>query len=125
MSNAAKKHAEVDESANMTVVKKADPEPVDAVIVESAPELTLEQRIHKVEDLVMLIDKFNKLKETHRNLKTFQMGTDGFTNQLSLRSLTSGFEFKTSNTAVFAEVLTVIDDTLTKKIAEIESQIKF
>lgn len=125
MSSTAKKQAETAETATMTVVKNNETEVVEAVVVESTPELTLEQRIQKVEDLVMLIDKFNKLKETHRNLKTFQLGTDGFTNQLSLRSINSGFEFKTSNTAVFAEVVAVIDRTLTAKIAEIEAQIKF
>jgi len=129
MSNTAKK--QVEEAATMTVVKNEEttlqsvptvkPVPQD----DPSPELSLEDRIHKVEDLVMLIDKYHKLKESHRNLKTFQLGTDGFTNQLSLRSNTSGFEFKTSNTSVFAEVVAVIEKTLASKIAEIEAQIKF
>jgi hypothetical protein len=130
MINNAKKQVEKEEAATMTVVKNQNEEPsVQSVptvpSVEPALELTIDQKIHKVEDLVMLIDKYHKLKETKRNLETFQLASDGFTNQLTLRSTTTGFEFKTYNTSVVAEVFDVINKTLTSKIAEIEAQIKF
>lgn len=125
MSNTSRKQVEKEEAATMTVVKNEDPEVVEAVIVEQVPELTIDQKIQKVEDLVTLIDKYHKLKESHRNLQTFTLASDGFTNQLSLRSTTSGFDFKTFNSAVIAEVVAVIESTLSKKIAEIEAQIRF
>jgi Flp pilus assembly protein CpaB len=125
MSNAAKKQVTTEEAATMTVVKNQNDEPIEAVVIEAEPVLTLEQKIHKVETLTMLIDKYHKLQESKRNLETFQLASDGFTNQLSLRSTTSGFEFKTYNTTVVSEVFDVINKTLTAKIIEVESQIKF
>jgi hypothetical protein len=124
MNNAAKKQVANQEAANMTVVKDQD-EVVEAVVVEAAPELTIEQKIHRVASLTMLIDKYHKLQESQRNLETFLLASDGFTNQLSLKSTTSGFEFKTFNSKVVAEVIDVINKTLTAKIAEVEAQIKF
>jgi hypothetical protein len=130
MSNAAKKQVEKEEAAIMTVVKNQNEEPSVPTVPnvpssEPAPDLTIEQKIHKVETLTMLIDKYHKLQESKRNLETFQLASDGFTNQLSLRSTTNSFEFKTYNTAVVAEVLDVINKTLTSKINEVEAQIRF
>jgi len=123
MSNAAKKQVEKEEAANMTVVKNA--EPVDAVIVEAEPELTLEEKIQKVEDLVMLIDKLRKLKDSQRNLQTFRLAGDGFSNFLQLRDMNNNQEFKTYNSAVISEVLEVVKRNLANKIDEIERQIRF
>jgi hypothetical protein len=125
MNNAAKKQVVKEDAANMTVVKNEVPEVFDAVVVEAATELTIEQKIHRVASLTMLIDKYHKLQESQRNLETFLLASDGFTNQLSLKSTTSGFEFKTYNSKVVAEVIDVINKTLTAKISEVEAQIKF
>jgi len=123
MSSTAKKQAENLDAANMTVVKNE--ETVDAVIVQPEPELSLEQKIQKVEDLTMLIDKLRKLKETQRNLQTFRLAGDGYSNFLQLRDLNNNQEFKTYNASVIEEVLSVVKHSLAEKISEIESQIKF
>ena len=68
MNNAAKKiDAEVAEQpkTSLEVVKKDEKSDVEVP--------SLEKRIQKVEDLSMLIEKWRKLTETHRNLQTFSL----------------------------------------------------
>jgi hypothetical protein len=124
MSNAAKKQVVNEEAAQMTVVKN-DEEPIQTTVIEQEPELTLEQKINKVEDLSMLIDKWHKLIDSRRNLQTFKLSTDGMSNNLKLIDTTSGHEFKTYNSAVISRVLDVIRQTLDERISEVEAQIKF
>lgn len=123
MSNTARKQAEQQDAASMTVVKNE--ETVDAVIIQPEPELSLEQKIQKVEDLTILIDKLRKLRETYRNLQTFKLSGDGYSNFLQLRDLNNNQEFKTYNAAVIADVLDVVKRTLADRIAEIEARINF
>jgi hypothetical protein len=129
-----KKLETVLEDAVMTVVKNPEPEvaPQPApevnppiVIPAPEPELTLEQKISKVEDLTMVIDRWRKLIESRRNLQTFKLSTDGMSNHLRLVDTTSGHEFKTYNTSVISSVLEVIRKTLDEKITEVESLIRF
>lgn len=124
MNNAAKKQVEKEEAANMTVVKNNE-DPIQVTVMEAEPELTLEQKINKVEDLSMLIDKWRKLIDSRRNLQTFKLSTDGMSNNLRLIDTASGHEFKTYNSAVISRVLDVIRQTLDERISEVESQIKF
>jgi hypothetical protein len=124
MSNTAKKQNEK-EAASMTVVKNDEPETFEAKLIEPEPELSLEQKIRKVEDLNLLIDKWHKLRESERSLQTFKLAGDGYSNQLIFRDMTSGQEFKTYNSAVISRVIGVIRDTLAEKLAELETQIRF
>jgi hypothetical protein len=124
MSNAARKQAETEEAATMTVLKNQE-EPVQVTVVEPDPELSLDQKIRKVEDLNLLIDKWRKLQESARSLQTFKLSGDGYSNQLTFRDMQNGQEFKTYNSAVINRVIGVIKDTLAEKIAEIEAQIRF
>ena len=134
--NGKKLETILDDAATLTVVKNPEPEvapqaapPVNPVIVPPAsapePELTLEQKISKVEDLTMVIDRWRKLIESRRNLQTFKLSTDGMSNHLRLMDTASGHEFKTYNTAVISSVLEVIRKTLDEKVSEVESQIRF
>lgn len=129
-----KKLETVLDDAVLTVVKNPEPEvaPQPAAVVNPIvappapePELTLEQKISKVEDLTMVIDRWRKLIESRRNLQTFKLSTDGMSNHLRLVDTTSGHEFKTYNTAVISSVLEVIRKTLDEKITEVESLIRF
>ena len=124
MGNTAKKISESEDAATMTVVKN-EPVTVEARVVDPEPELTLEQKIRKVEDLNLLIDKWQKLRESERSLQTFKLAGDGYSNQLVFRDMTSGQEFKTYNAMVIGRAIGVIRDALAEKIAEIESQIRF
>jgi hypothetical protein len=131
MSNAAKKQVVNEETANMTVVKNQDQEstPVqNAPIVpevEVVPELSIEEKIQRVEDLTTLIDKRRKLLESRRSLQSFRVAADGFSNQLTLVDMTSHSEFKTYNAAVISRVMEVIRASVEEKLSEIEAQIKF
>lgn len=89
------------------------------------PELTLEQKIQKVQDLSLLIDKLNMLSETKRNLQTFKLSSDGLGIQLFLRDSINGREFKTQNSVVIARLIEEINSTLQEKIDEVQQQIRF
>ena len=132
--NGKKLETVLDDAAQIVAVKNPEPEVapqsapvVNSVIVPPAPEpeLTLEQKISKVEDLTMVIDRWRKLIESRRNLQTFKLSTDGMSNHLRLIDTASGHEFKTYNTAVISSVLEVIHKTLDEKITDVESQIRF
>lgn len=101
----------------MTVVKEEKLE-------EASRKLTLEEKIQKVEDLTMLIDRLRNLNESRRKLQTFQVGADSLSSVVALKDA-AGNEFKTSNSAVVAAVVDEIKKTLDGKIAEVEQKIVF
>lgn len=101
----------------MTVVKEEK-------IEEAARKLTLEERIQRVEDLSMMIDRLRNLTESRRKLQTFQIGADSLSSVISLRDA-NGNEFKTSNSAVITGVVDVMKRTLDAKIQEVEGSINF
>jgi hypothetical protein len=121
-SNVAEKTApiaEVDEvspvASTMTVVREEQVE-------EAARKLTLEERIQKVEDLSMLIERWKTLNDSRRKLQTFQIGADSLSSVVALRDA-NGNEFKTSNSAVVTSVIDEMKRTLDIKIRDVESQI--
>ena len=99
--------------------------PVPAPAPAPVPQLTLEQKIQKVYDLGLLIEKLNQLNDAKRNLQTFKISSDGLSIQLYLRDTANNREFKTVNTAVVTRIIEVISETLQGKIAEVEQQIRF
>lgn len=103
----------------MTVVKDKDER-----IEEAGRKLSLEERIQRVEDLSMLIDRLKNLNESRRKLQTFQVGADSLSSLVALRDA-NGNEFKTSNSAVVSAVVEEIRKTLDGKIAEVEQKITF
>lgn len=131
MSNAAKKHVENQESASMTVVKTPEQEApevqnvVNVPEVEVVPELSLEEKIQKLEDLNILVDRRRKLLDSRRSLQTFKISADGLSNQLVLHDMTSHSEFKTYNAALISRVMEVMRETVEEKLAEVEAQIRF
>ena len=98
--------------------------PAPAPVVDPVP-LTLEQKIQKVYDLGLMIEKLNQLNDAKRNLQTFKISSDGLSIQLYLRDTANNREFKTVNTAVVSRIIEVISETLQGKIAEVEQQIRF
>ena len=119
-SNTAEKVAVVEVSEvvipTMTVVKEQK-------IEEAARKLTLEERIQRVEDLSMLIDRWKTLNDSRRKLQTFQIGADSMSSVISLRD-SNGNEFKTSNSAVISSVIDEMKRTLDSKVHDVEEQIK-
>ena len=98
-------------------------------IVESpkpvvVPELTLEQKIEKVENLKILIEKREILETSRKKLNAFVIGSPQFGENIKLTD-ENGNTFITSNTEVFTNVIAVIKTTLIEKIKEIEIDIQF
>ena len=87
-------------------------------------ELTLEQKIEKVENLSILIEKREKLEESRKKLSSFVVGSNQFSEKIVLTD-DRGNTFITSNSEVFAKVVATISETLISKISEIEKQIEF
>jgi hypothetical protein len=88
------------------------------------PELTLEQKIEKVENLKLLIEKREILEESRKKLNAFVIGSPNFGENIKLTD-EEGNTFQTSNTEVFTKVVATIKETLIEKIKEIETEIKF
>ena len=99
----------------MTVVKN---EPV----VEQPRKLSLDEKIQRVEDLTLMIDRWRTLSESRRKLQTFQIGADSLSSVILLRDA-AGNEFKTSNSSVITSVIDEMKRTLEAKVREVEEQI--
>ena len=88
------------------------------------PELSLEQKIEKVENLKILIEKREILEDSRKKLNAFVIGSPQFGENIKLTD-EHGNTFQTSNTEVLSKVIATIKDTLVEKIKEIETEIKF
>jgi hypothetical protein len=104
---------------------KTDVNTQEIVVLEPLKkELTLDQKIEKVENLKILIEKREKLEESRKKLSSFVVGSHQFSEKIVL-SDDRGNSFNTSNSEVFAKVVATINETLVTKISEIEKQIEF
>jgi hypothetical protein len=97
----------------MTVVKNE---------VEEPRKLSLDEKIQRVEDLTLMIDRWRTLSESRRKLQTFQIGADSLSSVILLRDA-AGNEFKTSNSSVITSVIDEMKRTLEAKVKEVEEQI--
>ena len=105
--------AEVSAPAVMTIVKE---EPVEV------RKLTLDEKIQKVEDLSLMIDRWRTLSDSRRKLQTFQIGADSLSSTILLKD-GAGNEFRTSNSTVISSVIDEMKRTLDVKVREVEEQI--
>jgi hypothetical protein len=101
----------------MEVKKNQEPEPENSV-------LAIEKRIQKVEELTIVIDKWRKLNEARKQMKSFSLGTDGLSASITMVDA-SGREFKTSHNQVVTTVIETVLNELDKSIAKTEEQISF
>ena len=97
----------------MTVVKNE---------IEEPRRLTLDEKIQRVEDLSILIDRWRTLNESRRKLQTLHIGADSMSSTILLRD-SAGNEFKTSNSSVISSVIDEMKRTLDGKVKEVEEQI--
>ena len=115
----------VELAENEVVVTEAPEMPV-MTIVKNAPEetrkLSLDEKIQRVEDLTLMIDRWRTLSESRRKLQTFQIGADSLSSVILLRDA-AGNEFKTSNSSVITSVIDEMKRTLEAKVREVEEQI--
>ncbi len=121
-SNIAEKTAPVAEVVEVSPVAPTMTVVREEQVEEAARKLTLEERIQKVEDLSMLIERWKTLNDSRRKLQTFQIGADSLSSVVALRDA-NGNEFKTSNSAVVTSVIDEMKRTLDIKIRDVESQI--
>ena len=105
--------AEAPEMPVMTIVKNVTEEP---------RKLSLDEKIQRVEDLTLMIDRWRTLSESRRKLQTFQIGADSLSSVILLRDA-AGNEFKTSNSSVITSVIDEMKRTLEAKFREVEEQI--
>lgn len=99
--------------ATMTIVEK-----------EEVRKPTLEEKIQKVEDLTLLIDRYRALADSRRKLQTFQIGADSLSSTILLKDA-AGNEFRTSNSSVITTVIDEMKRTLDSKVREVETLINF
>ena len=97
----------------MTIVKE---EPVEV------RKLTLDEKIQKVEDLSLMIDRWRTLSDSRRKLQTFQIGADSLSSTILLKD-GAGNEFRTANSTVISSVIDEMKRTLDVKVREVEEQI--
>lgn len=99
-------------------VKKNDPSKLEKSVI------AIEKRIQKVEELTIVIDKWRKLTEARKNMKSFSLGNDGLSATITMTDA-SGREFKTSHNQVVTTVITSVLSELDNSIAATEEQIDF
>ena len=92
--------------------------------VVETPKMSIDEKISKIEDLKIIIDKREKLEASRKKLNAFVIGANQFNENIVLTD-ENGNTFKTSNSEVFTRVVSVINQTLVEKITEIEKQIEF
>ena len=123
-SNVAEKNTNAAEVAEVKTVEVAAA-PV-LTIVKDTPEeprkLSLDEKIQRVEDLTLMIDRWRTLNESRRKLQTFQIGADSLSSVILLKDA-AGNEFKTSNSSVITSVIDEMKRTLDGKVKEVEEQI--
>jgi len=91
--------------------------------IEEPRKLSLDEKIQKVEDLTLMIERWRLLTESRRKLQTFQIGADSLSSVILLRDA-AGNEFKTSNSSVITSVIDEMKKTLDLKVREVEQQIE-
>jgi len=122
-SNVLEKPAPVE--VGEVVLEEVVTAPVMIVIkneVEEPRKLSLDERIQRVEDLTLMIDRWRTLSESRRKLQTFQIGADSLSSVILLRDA-AGNEFKTSNSSVITSVIDEMKRTLDSKVKEVEELI--
>jgi hypothetical protein len=108
-------------TAIMAVVK---PEPKEQPKAEAPKELTLEQKIHKVENLQLIVTKRSKLITTRAELDKFQISSNDFNCQMKL-SDSDGNVFSTAFTPGIKKVIDFLKASFDQSIDDVEKQIRF
>ncbi|MCX6282393.1 MAG: hypothetical protein NTU51_10560 [Bacteroidetes bacterium] len=104
---------------------KTDMVLVKTEVKPAAPkEPTLDERIHKVENLQLLVTKRSKLIQTRSELERFQIGSNDFNCNMQLKD-SDGNAFTTGFTPGIKKVIDFLKASFDASIQEIENKIKF
>jgi len=101
-------------------VAEVKPEPVKVV----KPELTLLEKILKVENLQLIIEKRAKLVQTRSELERFQISSNDFNCSMRLND-SDGNVFTTSFTPGVKKVIDFLKSSFDASISEAEEKINF
>ena len=100
------------------------------VVVKEEPKAdaikgpTLEDRIHRVEILQLLVEKRAKLVQTRSELEKFQISSNDFNCSMRLND-SDGNVFSNSFTPGIKKVIEFLKTSFDTSIKDVESQIKF
>lgn len=127
MASTAKKIKDEEKPAEMSVVKNETVETPAPPVAEQPkpPVLTLQEKIQKVEDLGILVEKRNQLLASLREISQFKLSSDSMSNRVSIRNAATQREFNTSNSEVISEIIDVVIRKIEGKLAEVETMITF
>ncbi len=100
------------------VVVKTEPK------AEAPKDLTLEQKIHKVENLQLVVTKRTKLVSTRGELDRFQVSSNDFNCKMQLTD-SDGNSFTTNFTPGIKKVIEFLKLSFDQSISDVEKQIKF
>jgi hypothetical protein len=115
--------------ASIPPVEKKTEEVVDVVetVVEKpvvVRELTLQEKINKIENLQLIVEKRERLVGTRSELEKFQTSSNDFNCTLRLND-SDGNVFTTSFTPGVKKVVEFLKTSFDSSIGSIEDQIKF
>jgi len=102
----------------MIVVKKEEIVPADP------KDLSLEQKIQKVENLQLVVNKRAKLVQTRNEIERFQIASNDFNCNLQMKD-SDGNTFSTSFTPGIKKVIEFLKTSFDASISEVETHIKF
>ncbi|MCX6250323.1 MAG: hypothetical protein NTX61_06185 [Bacteroidetes bacterium] len=121
-------------SAGITVITATEEErkplltiePEKAIIVapESKKEMTMLEKILKVENLQLIVEKRAKLVQTRSELERFQISSNDFNCSMRLND-SDGNVFTTSFTPGIKKVIDFLKTSFEASIADVESKITF
>lgn len=125
----SKPKVETTVSATNSTQANNEGKPETKVLQLTPPEKTekapsLEDRFYKMDTLFALRERYEKLKETLDKLNKFKLSTEGRSDSIAIRD-DKGNTFSTSNPDVVTKMVEWLKEDLTKKIKEVDSQIKF
>ena len=136
-SNGSSKIEKAAEKAVETLVASIPPveQKVEEVVLPPAPavvekpinvirELTLQEKINKIENLQLIVEKRERLVGTRSGLEKFQTSSNDFNCTLRLND-SDGNVFSTSFTPGVKKVVDFLKDSFDASIGNIEDQIKF
>ncbi|NVN97625.1 hypothetical protein HXX01_05395 [Candidatus Nomurabacteria bacterium] len=112
----------VEEKTDPTAVK---PEvPFVLLEIPKPKELTLEDKIRKVENLQLIVNKRARIVEVRSELDRFQISSNDFNCKLRLTD-SDGNQFDTSFTPGIKKVIEFLKDQFDESLRQIEEQITF
>jgi len=128
LEKAAEKAVETLVASIPAVEKKVEEAIIPAeTVVEKAVvirELTLQEKINKIENLQLIVEKRERLVGTRSELEKFQTSSNDFNCTLRLND-SDGNVFSTSFTPGVKKVVDFLKDSFDASIGNIEDQIKF